>query len=167
MPDISEEKPLAAVEEKPATENETETPQADPAVVEVEQAPETDEKKPEAEPARTEAVSKPRFSPFKKPALHLPQSRDEVTMKIEKILEDGLNEPYQRLSPIARKEFKLKGEQTAAKIRELMRSARVKAKKILRLILEWLKMLPGINKFFLEQEAKIKTDKIMALKRVS
>jgi len=30
--------------------------------------------------------------------------------------------------------------------------------------LDWLKILPGVNKFFLEQEAKIKTDKILALK---
>ena len=38
-----------------------------------------------------------------------------------------------------------------------------KAKKIFQLILEWLKLLPGINRFFLEQEAKIKTDRIIHL----
>ena len=79
-------------------------------------------------------------------------------------MEDGLNDSYQRLSPVAKQEFKLKGEQTASQIRELLKSAHVKVKKILRLILDWLRMLPGVNHFFLEQEAKIKTDKIIALK---
>jgi len=79
-------------------------------------------------------------------------------------MEEGLNDSYQRLSPVAKQEFKLKGEQAASQIRELLKSARVKVKKILRLILDWLRILPGVNHFFLEQEAKIKTDKIIALK---
>ena len=45
-----------------------------------------------------------------------------------------------------------------------MKSTKVKVKKILKLILEWLRILPGINRFFLEQEAKIKTDRIIQLK---
>lgn len=91
--------------------------------------------------------------------------RDEMAVRIEKILEEGLNDSFQRLSPIAKEEFKLKGEQTASKIRELLRAAHVKVKKIFRLIYNWLRLLPGINRFFLEQEAKIKTDKIIALKK--
>ncbi len=79
-------------------------------------------------------------------------------------MEDGLNDSYQRLSPVAKQEFKLKGERAASQIRELLKSTHVKVKKILRLILDWLRMLPGVNHFFLEQEAKIKTDKIIALK---
>lgn len=93
--------------------------------------------------------------------------RDATTLKIEKILEEGLQEPYEKLSPVARQEFKLKGEETATKIRELLNAARVKAKKIVRLIIEWLALLPGVNRFFLEQEAKIKTDHILALKKTN
>ena len=37
--------------------------------------------------------------------------------------------------------------------------------KIIDVIKKWLSIIPGINKFFLEQEAKIKTDKIMELKK--
>jgi hypothetical protein len=33
----------------------------------------------------------------------------------------------------------------------------------LKLIREWLLIIPGVNKYFLEQEAKIKTDKIQQL----
>ncbi len=128
----------------------------------------------ETEKAQTTAEARPKETENKPPArvrlpqirrpVVVPQVRDELAVKIEKILEDGLGDSFQRLSPIAKQEFKIKGEKTAAKISELLRSTHVKVKKILRLIIEWLKILPGINHFFLEQEAKIKTDKIMELK---
>ncbi len=153
-------------------------PQPAPAPAETFSVPETEagEKIPEAEQV-TREQSAPAETPRALPdLLHLkrrpkhvvvPQVRDELTVKIEKIMEEGVGEPYQRLSPVAKQEFKLKGEQTARAIRELLKSGHVKVKKILRLIIEWLKMLPGINRFFMEQEAKIKTDKIIALQKQS
>lgn len=96
----------------------------------------------------------------------IPSAKDEITLKIEKIMEDGLGDAYSRLSPIAKQEFKIKGEETATAIRELLQSAHVKIKKIVRLIIAWLRILPGINKFFLEQEAKIKTDRIIELNQL-
>ncbi|MCX6781984.1 MAG: hypothetical protein NTW66_02610 [Candidatus Magasanikbacteria bacterium] len=94
-----------------------------------------------------------------------PMPRDELTKQVEKVLSEGLKDAFEKLPPIAQQEFKLKGEQTAVKIRELLRSAKIKVKKIFRLIIEWLMLLPSINHFFLEQEAKIKTDKIIELKK--
>ncbi|MFA6547431.1 MAG: hypothetical protein WCT11_00615 [Candidatus Magasanikbacteria bacterium] len=99
----------------------------------------------------------------KKVARPIPQVQDEMMVKIEKILETGLADEYAKLSPIGKQEFKIKGEETTAKIRELLRSTHIKVKKIFYLIIEWLKILPGINNFFLEQEAKIKTDLIVNL----
>ncbi|MFA4831145.1 MAG: hypothetical protein WC862_04775 [Patescibacteria group bacterium] len=104
--------------------------------------------------------------PPKKKSIHLPQIRDELTVKVEKIMEEGLKEAFQELPVIQQQEFKMKGEDTALKIRILLRAAHLKVKKIFRLLLEWLKMLPGINRFYLEQEAKIKTDKIVTLKHL-
>ena len=136
--------------------------------VEVEAAPEKEsepQKKEQAtESTESSAKVKKRLPVLQKKSSTIPQVRDELTLKIEKILEEGLDESFQRLSPIAKQEFKVKGEQTAIKIRDLMKSTRVKVKKILKLILEWLRILPGVNRFFLEQEAKIKADKIIALK---
>ena len=118
----------------------------------------------EEKPVPEQTGSKPvRPTPKQRPTLP-PLTKDAVMVKIEKIMEEGLNDSFQRLSPVAKQEFKLKGEQTASQIRELLKSAHVKVKKILRLILDWLRILPGVNHFFLEQEAKIKTDKIIALK---
>lgn len=95
----------------------------------------------------------------------VPSVRDPLTVKVEKILESGLKDTYEKLAPIAQQEFKIKGEETASKIRELLGAAKVKVKKIFQLILEWLMLLPNINRFFLEQEAKIKTDKIIELRK--
>jgi hypothetical protein len=106
---------------------------------------------------------RPRLPTFHRATPLIPQ-RNEVTVKVEKILEEGLSEAFQNLSPLGKEEFKLKGEQTATKIQELLKSTHVKAKKIFKLIFEWLRLLPGINKFFLEQEAKIKTDRIITIK---
>lgn len=97
---------------------------------------------------------------------HIPQVRDEMTVKIESIMEEGLKEAFQELTPVQAQEFKIKGEETALKIQETLRSTRVRVKKIFQLLFDWLRILPGVNRFFLEQEAKIKTDKIIALKRM-
>ncbi|MFA5128032.1 MAG: hypothetical protein WC457_03470 [Patescibacteria group bacterium] len=111
-------------------------------------------------------ASKPTLPwPKTKKRTAIPPPRDQVTIKVEKILSEGLDDTYAGLSPIAQQEFKLKGEQTAVSIREILRSTKVKAKKIFQLILEWLSLLPNVNKFFLEQEAKIKTDRIIELNK--
>lgn len=98
----------------------------------------------------------------KKPVI-MPQVRDDLTLKIEHVMEDGLKDAFIALSPLEQQEFKLKGEQTARQIRTLLGETKIKIKKIFELLLEWLKLLPGVNRFFLEQEAKIKVDQILAI----
>ena len=97
-----------------------------------------------------------------RPAVVLPKEPELV--KIESILEENLKEVYASLPAEVRPQFKAKGEETATKIRELMEKTKIKARKILKLIKAWLKLIPGVNKFFLEQEAAIKTQKLMAMK---
>ncbi len=126
---------------------------------------ETENQAPEQKIAPEQAgPQKSRLPTQKRPTLP-PSLKNQTVVKIEKIMEEDLNDSYQRLSPVAKQEFKLKGEQTAAQIQELLKSTHVKVKKILNLILNWLRILPGVNHFFLEQEAKIKTDKIIALNK--
>jgi|AntAceMinimDraft_4_1070372.scaffolds.fasta_scaffold03974_7 hypothetical protein len=95
----------------------------------------------------------------------IPLVKDELTQRIEELMETGIEDAYAELSPIEQQEFKIKGEETAWKIRQALKKTHVKIKEIFKLLFEWLKMLPGINKFFLEQEAKIKADKIFSLKK--
>ncbi|MFA5184646.1 MAG: hypothetical protein WC456_03940 [Patescibacteria group bacterium] len=83
---------------------------------------------------------------------------------IDSILAEGLNEVFLKMSAQEQQAFKKKGEETVIKINELLSQTRVKVNKIISLIKAWLKMIPGVNKFFLEQEVKIKADRILKIK---
>lgn len=93
----------------------------------------------------------------------IPQVRDELIVQIEKIMEENLGDVYSVLTPVQKQQFKIKGEETANKIKHIIETTSAKLGKIVKLIFEWLKILPGINHFFLEQEAKIKAEKIITL----
>jgi hypothetical protein len=90
--------------------------------------------------------------------------KDEITKKVEKILEEDLSETYFKMTPEAKKTFKEEGEKTAYRIRELLDMTKYIAYEVLKLITDWLKLIPSVNQYFIEQEAKIKTDKILRLK---
>ncbi len=84
--------------------------------------------------------------------------------QIENILASGLKEVYLNLAPEKRREFKRVGEETARKINQLLMQAKINIGKIIKLIKKWLMLIPGVNKYFLEQEAKIKADEIIKMK---
>lgn len=89
--------------------------------------------------------------------------KSEGLVKIEKILEEDLESFYFSMPQEKQAVFREKGEETATKIEKMMETGKVIARKILKLIRNWIKLIPGVNKFFLEQEAKIKTDKLVAM----
>jgi len=84
--------------------------------------------------------------------------------EIDNILAEGLHEVFLKMDPQKQKEFKEKGEETVMKINKLLDKTKVKISQIIDLIKKWLHVIPGVNKFFLEQEAKIKADRIMRIK---
>lgn len=90
--------------------------------------------------------------------------KNEMVLQIEKILEEDLEDIYFNLPPETQKEFKEKGEETASKIHEFLDAVKIKTKEIIIAISHWLKIIPGVNKFFVDQESKIKADKILKLK---
>lgn len=93
------------------------------------------------------------------------QKRDEERRKkIEGVLSVGLEEIYLNMPSDKQKEFKAEGEKTAREINTLLQKTKVKVKKVIDLIRKWLSLIPGVNKYFLEQEAKIKADEIMEMK---
>lgn len=95
------------------------------------------------------------------------RARDEKKIrgkKIEKILEKNLEELYIHMPPDKKTKFKNLGEQTANQINNLLDKTKIKIKEVIDLIRKWLLIIPGINKFFLEQEVKIKADEIIKLK---
>ncbi len=87
---------------------------------------------------------------------------DPEVKKIENILAEDLEDIYKNLPSEKQVEFKKRGEETAVQISLLLKNVKIKVKEVLELIRDWLKIIPGVNKFFLEQEAKIKTDKLLS-----
>lgn len=88
--------------------------------------------------------------------------KDEVTIELEKILEDGLGEYVSSMPEEARTRFLYKGQETAQRLAFMVNGVKIQAKKVVELIRDWLLTIPGVNKFFLEQEAKIKTDRVLS-----
>lgn len=90
----------------------------------------------------------------------LPQ--DEITMHIEQILEEGLEKYFSHLPAEAQGPFRKKGQEVAGELAIMVRVFRLKVRRAVLLIRSWLMTIPGVNAFFLEQEAKIKTDRLLA-----
>lgn len=88
-------------------------------------------------------------------------SKDPVLQRVEQIMEADMKDTYMSLPPAAKARFKKQGEAAAEKIRAMLASAKVNAHKVLKILVSWLRTIPHVNRFFLEQEAKLKTDRIM------
>jgi len=89
--------------------------------------------------------------------------KDEVTIEVEKILEAGLGEYVPDMPEEARQRFLKKGGEVAAQLSVMVRTLNIHVSLVLKLLKEWLLTIPGVNKYFIEQEAKIKADKIIDL----
>ena len=90
-----------------------------------------------------------------------PVLKDPLLTEIENILAENLGEIYSQLPEHKREAFRIKGEETASTIHDMITTAKIKVHKILKLVSDWLGMIPAVNVYFLRQEAKIKLDKIM------
>jgi len=93
--------------------------------------------------------------------------KSPTLIEIEQILSENLDDLYNSLTAEQKLIFRKKGEETASKIETLIQEIKINVKKILTLIRDWLlmlaRMIPGVNKLFLIQESKVKTDKILNL----
>jgi hypothetical protein len=84
--------------------------------------------------------------------------------RVESILSDGLAETYQGLDPATQIQFRRVGEETATTVARMLQQTKVQVQKVVQLILVWLKIIPHANPYFLEQEAKIKADALLAMR---
>jgi hypothetical protein len=115
---------------------------------------------------RQENISEdvPQMTPVAQPVAAPDQTvKDEQLQQIEEMLSEDLGDLYKQLPPNVQPVFKAKGEEVAQTIRTWIQETKITARKVLGLIREWLGLIPNVNKFYLEQESKIKTDKIMEL----
>lgn len=114
---------------------------------------------PKAPESSKESV--PAAAPTTQAHVAQPVVKDEATLLVEKILEEDIASVYKQMPPKAQAKFKIEGERLTKELSEMIRTLKITAERVLSLITAWLKLIPGVNKFFLIQEAKIKTDKVL------
>src|SRR3989338_8294144 len=61
----------------------------------------------------------------KKKPTAVPQVKDQLTVDIEKIMEEDLKDAFRELDTIQKEEFKIKGEEAALNIRNVMRQTKI------------------------------------------
>lgn len=167
--DVSSSKPPTGIETRPVSpslETPVITPEAAPKTPEqtaketaFEKYKQVDDENPEESPYVIKQA-KPTKADIQQATVKSQQLQD-----IEDLMTKDLSEMYQRMSPEDQQKFKAKGEEVAQEIDSLMQRAKLTAKRVLHLIRSWLKLVPGINKFFLEQEAKIKAEELIHFAR--
>lgn len=85
--------------------------------------------------------------------------------ELEEILADNVMEVYQMLSPKEQEQFRKAGEEAVTKIEVLVTQFKATARAVLQIIRQWLRTIPRINTLFLEQESKIKTDRVLKMQQ--
>ncbi len=113
--------------------------------------------------ATTEAPSVSDVVPPARSRPPIALQKDPVVIEVEKILEDGIGSFYATMPEDAKTAFRQKGEAVALEISDMVRTFHVRFRRLISLIAGWLKTIPGVNRYFLAQEAKIKADRILEL----
>ncbi|EKD89322.1 MAG: hypothetical protein ACD_34C00117G0002 [uncultured bacterium] len=162
MPEVKEhlaphgvEQPVVAPDTKPKPEQIKPTEQA------FEEYKQVDEQSPDESPYVIKQASRPQVDEVMTDDV----GKSPLQIKVEEVMANGLDASYQSMTPDQQAKFRKKGEEVAKAIEDLTTRLKLTARKVLHLLRSWLKMIPGINKFFLEQETKLKTDEIMKLGR--
>ena len=114
--------------------------------------------KPETKVEQVAEVKTVTSTPVSPPII---SSQTKVEKDIEGILAKGLDNVFLSMDASTQQEFKKKGEKTSQAIVVLLQKTKLKVKKIINLIVSWLKIIPKVNKYYIEQEAKIKTEEIL------
>lgn len=94
---------------------------------------------------------------------HREASKDELLEKIEGVMSQGLMDVYKDMSADKQVVFRTAGEDAAKRIREMLASGKPRRYTTMKLLGTWLKTIPKVNRYFLEQEVKLKTDDIQDL----
>jgi hypothetical protein len=114
---------------------------------------------------RQETMEQPSGAPASAAVQQLPISAEEQRLQeIESVLSDGLQDIYKTLPPVEKQRFKIEGEKAAKEVAGLLSQVKVKVQQIISVIRRWLLVMPGVNKFFIEQEAKIKAERLLLLR---
>jgi hypothetical protein len=113
----------------------------------------------EAPPTPTVAVAAP--TPVARPAV---VEKSPLRQDIEAALADeSLQRIYAELPPATQGKFRSAGEALAARIEQMLTIGKVNLRAAHDGIEGWLSIIPRANRWYLQQEAKTKTDAILML----
>lgn len=134
----------------------------------IEQSEPTIEQKPEqsSEQVARQTVEHTQTTPVALPVdiqNQVQQTDNDEVKKIETLLSQGMENAFLSMDTATQAQFKIKGEETSKKIASLMHQTKVKVKQVIDLILDWLNIIPRVNKFYIEQESKIKAEAILKM----
>lgn len=155
-PVVPETKPAALPDLPPVPEAPV-AAEAKPEVAVEAQPTETEQPK----PSKPQAQDQPAMPPPAATPVQAQPEKTETRMQIESILQEGLAPMFLQMNPQERLAFAQAANETASKLEVLVTQFKASAKEVLRLIKAWLKKIPQVNKYFLEQSSKIKTDEIL------
>lgn len=89
---------------------------------------------------------------------------EALTRELEIALGEGLEDQFLKMDFMSQKGFKEAGENLTEVLKDVILNQKIERPKIMDKIRLWLKMIPNVNNFFIEQETKNRADKIMAIK---
>ena len=98
------------------------------------------------------------------PTVSIPLETTSSEQRLRRILSEDMTELMAPLSTDKKQEVQAEGLKAIQKLQLLLRRTHLRFRQVLQLIWHWLKRIPGINRFFLEQEAKKKTEEILEFK---
>ena len=113
-----------------------------------------------------EVPSQVKELPSQAPSVSMPlpvSAAEQQLQHIESVLSEGFHDIFVALPPAEQQKFKVAGEQAAREVSGLLAQVKVKVEAVIAVLRRWLGTLPGVNKFFVEQEAKIKAEKLVRL----
>ena len=98
------------------------------------------------------------------PAVQAPATK-ELEREIQHILSEDIADIYRQLPPERKTLVAQEGRVATSRIMDLLHETTVRLKELVKVLRAWLQKIPGLNRFFVEQEARIKARKILTLKR--
>lgn len=156
-PQQTQEKPPLPVPETPTLSPEREVPTE----LQAEQQENNAKNRESQLPKRSQtSIAQPNQS---QQTQNVPVQKSAVYKKIETILEEDVEEMFAHMDQATQILFEQKGEEAISKIEQLIATTKATARNLYKIIRNWLKIIPGVNKFFLEQASKLKTDKLIKL----
>ncbi len=88
-------------------------------------------------------------------------AKDKVTIEVEKLLEKNLGSTFALLPDNVKPFFKTHGEKIAQTVVGMINNKSFDGGVVMEMVEDWLKLIPKSNSFYLEQEAKLKTDSLV------